>query len=154
VGSNAKERFAGLETPLGRLLRTKTGDCAMDRYDPLKAPAAAAWLALSETERLALVEAYHRKARVRVPNMRLHAAMHAIVETQAALGDETPVLRTLARLIGEGVDRHEAIHAVAATLAGHISDITRGDVSDEDPNAPYFAALEKLTIKSYRRDFG
>lgn len=126
----------------------------MERYDPLKTPMAAAWLALSETERIATVEAYHSKARIRVPNLKLHATYHAIVETQAALGDETPVRRTLARLVGEGLDRHEAVHAVAATLAAHMSDLVRGGASDADPNAPYFAALEKLTATSWRRDFG
>jgi len=126
----------------------------MQRYDPLKAPPAAAWLVLGETDRLALVEAYHRRARVRLPNLKLHATFHAIVENQAAMGDETPVRRTLARLVGEGVDRHEAVHAVAAMLAEHVNRIVRGRASDSDPNAPYFAALEKLTVKSWRRDFG
>jgi hypothetical protein len=123
-------------------------------YDPLKAPVAAEWLALGETERIALVEAYHRKARVRVPNMKVHATMHAIVENQAALGEETPVLRTLARLVGQGVDRHEAVHAVASILIAHISDIASGRATADDPNVPYFAELEKLTVKSWRRDFG
>ena len=126
----------------------------MNRYDPLNAPPAAEWLALSETDRFALIEAYHRKARVRVPNMKLHAICHGIVENQAALGDETPVLRTLARLMGEGVDRHEAIHAVGATLMDQMSKFVRAKAPGKDPNAPYFAALEKLTIKSWRRDFG
>ncbi len=126
----------------------------MERYDPLKAPPAAAWLALGETDRLALVEAYHRKARIRLPNMTLHATYHVIVENQAAHGDETTVRRTLARLAGEGLDRHDAIHAVGATLAEHMSRLARGDAVGADPNAAYFAALEKLTAASWRRDFG
>ncbi len=126
--------------------------CAMERYDPLTAPAAEAWLALSETDRLALVEAYHRKARVRVPNMNLHATLHAVVENQAALGEETPVRRTLARLVDEGMDRHEAVHAVATTFTAVMSNLVSR--SNSDPNAAYFAALENLTRESYRRDFG
>jgi hypothetical protein len=126
----------------------------MQSYDPLKAPTPAEWLALSETERMALVEAYHKKARFSAPNMKLHVTYHAIVETQAAMGDETPVRRTLARLMGEGVDRRQAVHAVASELAWHVSNVVRSRASGADPNAPYFAALEKLTIKSWRRDFG
>ncbi len=126
----------------------------MKRYNPLEAPAPEQWLALDESQRTTLIEAYHRRAGVRVPNLNLHATFHAIVENQAALGDETPVRRTLARLVKEGVDRHEAVHAVAATLAGHMNDLARSAKLPPDPNVPYFAALEKLTIASYRKNFG
>ena len=125
----------------------------MDRYDPLKAPASDEWLALDESERVALVKSYHRRARVVLPNVRAHATFHAIVESQAALGDETPVRRTLERLMKEGVDRHEAIHAVAAALAEHMSDLVRKASPPSDPNAPYFAALEKLSVASWRKDY-
>ena len=126
----------------------------MKRYNPLKAPVAEEWLALSEDNRLALIGAYHRTLRVPPPNLDAHAAFHSIVENQAALGDETPVQRTLARLVGEGMNRHDAVHAVASTLAEHISRLARGVVSGSDPNAAYFAALERLTEASWRRDFG
>jgi hypothetical protein len=97
----------------------------MKRYNPLQAPAAEEWLAISESQRLALVEDYHRRERIRLPNLAAHATFHVIVENQAALGDETPVKRTLARLMKEGVDRHEAIHAVASILAAHMNDLMR-----------------------------
>ena len=127
----------------------------MNLYNPLEAPDPKEWLALSESQRIALVQEYHRRARVQLPNIRVHAAFHAIVENQAALGDETPVQRTLARLMKEGVDRHEAIHAVASKLAVHMNDLLRNAAKpSSDPNAPYFAALEKLTIKSWRKEFG
>ncbi len=126
----------------------------MKRYNPLEAPAPEHWLALDESQRTTLIEAYHRRAGVRVPNLNLHATFHAIVENQAALGDETPVRRTLARLVKEGVDRHEAVHAVAATIAAHMNDLARGAKPPPDPNVLYFAALEKLTIASYRKNFG
>lgn len=126
----------------------------MKRYNPLVAPVSEEWLAMDELERLALVERYHRRAGVVVPNLSLHATLHAIVENQAALGDETPVRRTLARLMKERVDRHEALHAVASVLAEHVSDVARGVSTAPDPNVAYNAALEKLTIASWRRDFG
>jgi hypothetical protein len=76
----------------------------MQRYDPLKAPKAEEWNALDEDERLDLVRAYHRKLRPPVPNLEMHANYHVLIENQAALADETPVRRTLARFIREGVD--------------------------------------------------
>jgi hypothetical protein len=52
---------------------------------------------------------YHRNAGIRLPNSRLHATFHAIVENQAGLGDDAPVQKALERLINEGIDRHEAM---------------------------------------------
>jgi Domain of unknown function (DUF1841) len=126
----------------------------MERYDPLREPSSEEWLEMDELDRTALVETYHRNARIRLPNTRLHATFHVIVENQAALGDETPVRKTLERLMNEGIDRHEAVHAVASVLTEYISDVFRGASLPSDPNAPYFAALEKLTVRSWRRDFG
>ncbi len=126
----------------------------MECYNPLEAPTSEEWLEMDESERIALVESYHRHARIPLPDLRMHATFHAIVENQAALGDETPVRRTLARLVEEGVDRHEAIHAVAATLSEHMSDLVRSASPPSDPNASYFAALEKLTIESWRKNYG
>jgi hypothetical protein len=68
-----------------------------------------------------------------------------------ALGDETPARRITQRLIGEGLDRHDAIHAIGMVLAEHIYDVSKTAKSDKDPNAPYFAALERLTADDWRR---
>jgi len=121
----------------------------MQRYDPLAAPDPEQWLALDEQERIDLVQDYHRRARIGVPNATLHAKLHAIVETQIALGDKTPARRTAQRLMNEGLDRHEAIHAIGSVLAGFIYDLMMVRESDTDPNAPYFAALERLTAKDW-----
>src|SRR5439155_21707934 len=87
------------------------------RYDPQHAPDPEAWLALDEAERTELVFQYHLRARVRLPNARLHATIHVVVENQVALGDEIPVRRTLERLRAEGLDRHDAVHAACSVLA-------------------------------------
>jgi hypothetical protein len=126
----------------------------MKRYDPLKEPAPEEWLDLDEGERLRLVGGYHRHVRARLPNIAAHASLHVIVENQAALGDEIPVHRTLDRLMQEGIDRHEAIHAVATVLAEHMSDLARNSPPQADPNARYFAALEKLTVDTWRQTYG
>lgn len=126
----------------------------MKRYDPLDVTTPEEWLDIDEAERLRLVEGYHRRARVRLPNAVVHATLHVIVENQAALGDEIPVRRTLDRLMKEGIDRHEALHAVASVLAEHMSNLIRGLASQSDPNAVYYAELEKLTVESWRQTYG
>lgn len=45
-------------------------------YNPLKAPKPEKWLELDESKRIDLVEAYHRKEGIQMPNMRLHATIH------------------------------------------------------------------------------
>jgi len=123
----------------------------MKRYDPLEAPEAQEWLALDEQERIDLVLNYHRKARIRLPNAKVHAIIHAMVETQIALGDETPARRAVQRLINEDLDRHEAIHAIGWVLIEFMSDLMDEPESCAEPNAPYFAALEQLTAEDWRR---
>ena len=57
----------------------------------------------------------------------------------------------LARLMGEGLDRHDAIHAIGAVLIGHMSDLMKAGRAEGDPNLPYFAELERLTAEQWRR---
>ena len=122
----------------------------MPDYDPMKAPDAAWWLSLDEDERNALIVDYHRRARVKLPNARAHCAFHAIVETQVAMGDELTVAGTLARLQADGLDRHDALHAIASLLAEGVYDIMKAGKTDSDPNQAYRAALEKLSAKPWR----
>jgi hypothetical protein len=123
----------------------------MQRYNPLVSPDPEEWLALGEQERIDLARDYHRKERIRLPNAKVHATVHAIVETQIALGDETPAPRTAQRLMDAGLDRHEAIHAIGWVLIQFMSDQTETPEFETDPNAPYFAALERLTVEDWRQ---
>ena len=121
----------------------------MTRYDPAKAPNAATWLALDELDRISLVEAYHRRAGVRLPNVRLHATVHAMVENQLA-ATVPAVIDALSRLTGEGLDRHEAIHAIGLVLAEHLGALMRDEPHEADPNAAYERALRALSAESWR----
>ena len=123
----------------------------MRRYDPLAAPAPEEWLSLDEGERIRLVDEYHRRARVRLPNRKTHAIFHVVIENQIAAGDEIPVRGTLARLMDEGLDRHEAIHAIGTALSEHMWNLWHQTEPKADPNAPYFAALDRLTAEEWRR---
>src|SRR3984893_2385088 len=121
------------------------------RYDPLEAPEPEEWLALDEAERIRLAERYHRRAHIRVPSIKAHAAMHVVVENQIALGDELPVRATLDRLVGEGLDRHEAMHAIGLVLAEYIYDLARAREPETQRIESYYVALERLTADYWRR---
>jgi hypothetical protein len=123
----------------------------MKRYDPLKPPDPEQWRSIDEQAQIQIVQDYHRRARIRLPNAMLHAVVHVTVENQIALGDETPVRRTVQRLISEGLDRHEAIHAVGSVLAGYMNDLLRGDDPGAEPISAYYVALDHLTAKEWLR---
>jgi len=123
----------------------------MERYDPLLPPDPAEWLATDEGERIDLIVDYHRGVRVKLPNQRLHATIHVVVENQVAMGDELPVRRSLERLQAEGLDRHEAIHAIGSVLAGHMYDLMKTGGPTGNPNKAYWDELESLTAESWRR---
>ena len=116
----------------------------MNSYDPLKTPDAGQWLALGEQERMLLVEKYHKKARIAMPNHIVHASMHAVVENQLAEG--IPIVKeVLSRLMGEGLDRHEALHAIASVMTKHIYDALRGDQPDGNLGDQYLQELRTFT---------
>jgi hypothetical protein len=123
----------------------------MDRYDPDVAPDPENWLAIDEGERLLLVEWYHRDARIDIPKAarRLHASLHVVVENQLASGDE-PVVRALARLMKEGLSRHDAVHAISCVVSEEIYDLLKLKEAPAAANARYYAAVERLTAAVWR----
>jgi hypothetical protein len=118
-------------------------------YDPDRKLDVEAWLDLDEDERMSLIMDYHRRARIKLPNAKMHAIVHTIVENQAALGSGYVVAETLERLMGEGFDRHEAIHAVGSVLMGHILDLQQGRL-EGDLNEVYVQELAQLSAKKWR----
>jgi hypothetical protein len=117
---------------------------------------------MGEQERIDLVAAYHRRAGIDLRKEKLHAIIHTAVENQIAEGDRLPVGRVVRRLMSEGHDRHDAIHAIGSVLIMHMHDrMTAADAdnrpgavaSDEDPNTRYFAELERLTADGWLRSF-
>jgi hypothetical protein len=121
----------------------------MEHYDPERAIDAEEWIALDEGERQYLVESYHRKKRIKMPNLRAHAVIHVVVENQVALGNEIPVQQTLARLMQEGLGRHDAIHAIGSILAGHMFDLIKHGAKSPGISADYFRQLEELSAKGW-----
>jgi hypothetical protein len=62
-----------------------------------------------------------------------------------------PVKRTVQRLMSEGLDRHDAIHAVGSVLIGHLTDLLAAPQTQTgtDPNPRYYAELDQLTAKGW-----
>ena len=119
----------------------------MSRYNPDRGPDAETWLALDEQERIMLVEQYHRRRRIQLPNRVLHATIHVVVENQLAMR-EPVVVEVCARLQAEGLERHDAIHAIGSILAEQIHSTLSGEVEGE-PNKAYFARLRELTAEKW-----
>ena len=123
----------------------------MDTYDPLYPPDPQTWLDLGESEQLDLVSEYHESIEEECPSPSAHAAIHVAVENQ--LAEHLPsVQAALQRLQAEGLDRHDAVHAITSVLMEHVCDIIQGHSSEADPNEPYYQALEKLTVETWGAD--
>ena len=123
----------------------------IENYDPQHAPDPNWWLALDEQERIDLALDHHRRARVRLPNAPIHAVIHTVVETQIALGDELSVARTLDRLQAEGLERHDAVHAIGSVLAGQMHSAVMGTETGNDLTEAYQRELDELSAESWRR---
>jgi hypothetical protein len=121
----------------------------MEPYDPNHPPPPKEWLALDEEKRIYRVERWHQKRKIRLPNLRAHALFHVMVENQLAMGDEIPCA-TLDRLMREGLDRHDSIHAIASMLAEHMHDLLNDKRQPGDAgNALYYDDLRRLTAQSW-----
>jgi hypothetical protein len=88
------------------------------QYDATEQPDPAIRLELDETERVDLVIDYHRRIGAQLETPELPVMAHVVVENQVALGEVTSVPETLDRLMDEGLDRHEAIHAIGSISHG------------------------------------
>src|ERR1700681_4210330 len=120
------------------------------KYDPRRRLDRERWLAHSEAERIEAARSYHRKRALGGPNLVAHATFHVVVENQVALGGATPVQATLARLMDEGLDRHDAVHAIGSVLASHVYDLLKAPEERTDPNTTYYAELSKLNATAWR----
>jgi hypothetical protein len=124
-------------------------DEPIDTYEAELAPDPVAWLEHHEQERSRLVEEHHVELGDELPNLELHAMMHATVETQLALGQPPGVARTLARLQSAGVLRHDAIHAIAAELAELMRELSLGTAPAGDPNEYFERLLEGVDPREW-----
>ena len=121
----------------------------MDSYNPDTSPTPPDWLQTDEGERIELVSAYHRRKKIKLPNAQLHAVIHVVVENQLALGEDM-VVNALARLQGEGLSRHDALHAIGSVLAEYLYELMQEDASTGASYQQYLERLPRLTAKNWR----
>jgi hypothetical protein len=119
------------------------------RYDPMKGPKPQKWLSAEEDERLEAVLRYHRGLKIDVGSERMHAVIHTAVETQLAEG-HSGASHALLRLLGEGLDRHEAVHAIATVFSKQLHGALQGRQFNREA---YERDLEQLTVEAWRRFF-
>ena len=122
------------------------------RYDPDVAPDPESWLALDESIRQELARKAHDPApdwHPKATAKHAHVIYHVMVENQVAANDPPEVAAALARLTEEGLDRHDALHAVANILAEETWSMLK-EKRSFDTDA-YQARLEKLKASDWRR---
>lgn len=119
-------------------------------YDPDVAPNPSEWLALDEGERIRLAKDFHVSNRIKAPNLKGHAAFHAIVENQIAMGFG-PSCGAIERLQQQGLSRHDAIHAIGSVVAEFLHEIlTAQDVSaSKSIQTRMDTAIEALSAKEW-----
>ena len=72
------------------------------------------------------------------------------MENQIAEGLDC-VVRTMARLMSEGLSRHDALHAIGSVVAEHLYEIVK---KTQDDPTQYNAAVERLSAKGWRQRYG
>jgi hypothetical protein len=118
------------------------------RYDPDAGPDPDEWLAADEAEREIAVRRHHKHAHQQVgESARTHAAIHVIVENQLAEG-HAEAIATLERLTAEGLDRHEAVHAIGSVVAREMWEMVQNQTVHDA--ARYARRLKRLTAARWR----
>ncbi len=70
----------------------------------------------------------------------------------SALGDEMSAQATLERLMREGLDRHEAIHAIGSVLVEFLQELVDDD-APQQVNESYNEELKKLTAAEWLKTY-
>jgi hypothetical protein len=120
----------------------------MKKYDADIEPDSKAWLSMDESEREVLVLRYHKQLGLDFPGLRTHVLFHNIIENQ--LAEKIPeVVEKLQELTSDGLERHEAIHAIGRVFADLFYYLMKGETSGTDFNKDYHTRLKALTAESW-----
>ncbi|WP_159820025.1 hypothetical protein [Colwellia sp. 20A7] len=121
----------------------------MDTYNPNKAVEPENWLALDEATRIELVHDFHigLDHELTEDALSVHSSIHVIVENQLAMEVDL-IPETIAKLTRQGLNRHEAIHAIGAIITEDIFNVMKGNTEEFSPKK-YRRKLEKLTAKRW-----
>ena len=123
----------------------------MESYNPENTVNSDEWLALDEGVRLQLIEDYHNTLNLPMETaaLKMHCMLHVTVENQLAEAEYPIIQQTLDKLTRQGLDRHDALHAIASILCNGLFDAMRGAES-EFSIKNYRRKLEKLTAKRWK----
>ena len=123
----------------------------MNTYNPLFEQDKEEWLGASELDRLVAVREFHERSGEEFEEgaLMVHSSIHVIVENQLAEGVDL-IPETVAKLIRQGLNRHEAIHAIGAIISEDIYNIVRGKDIEFSPKK-YRKKLEKITAKRWSK---
>ncbi|MCF6204269.1 MAG: DUF1841 family protein [Methylococcaceae bacterium] len=123
----------------------------MKKYIALLAPEPEEWLAIDESERINLVEIFHEDFEEEVPKgkERIHASIHVIVENQLIETEYAPIV--VKKLIQQGLDRHDALHAVGAIIAEDLFNIHHSKEKEHWDEKAYIKRLKNLTAKRWKK---
>ena len=121
----------------------------MDKYNPDKPVDPEDWSALDEAIQIELVHDFHSELDLEMTGeaLRVHSSIHVIVENQLAMGVDL-IAETIAKLTRQGLNRHDAIHAIGAIISEDIFDVIKGNVAEFSP-IKYRRKLEKITAKRW-----
>lgn len=129
------------------------GEPLASAYDADRGPSLELWLALSQADMVAAIEHYHRRhhLRRRSDALRAHAVLHMAIETQIAEGEPAEARAALERLRRQGLDRHEAVHALGAVFSTQLGLALQNDRFDD---AGYARELKAVDAATWRREQG
>jgi hypothetical protein len=118
-------------------------------YDASRDPVPG-WLDIDEQERLDRVTRYHLTAltdKQLPPSMDRHAGLHVAVEDQLVSGKPAELRKALQQLMGDGMSRHDAVHAAGWVMTKHMQKALEERTAMD--NDAYLRDLDALTLKSW-----
>lgn len=122
----------------------------MNNYNPHSQPDPEEWQELDEQEQIVLISEYHEREQIDLPGGSVHAAFHAAVENQLAEG-MPDVREALSRLMEEGLDRHEAVHAVGSVLAECAWSALQPEGAAAGLNEEYLERVRALSAEEWKK---
>ena len=81
------------------------------------------------------------------PNLQRHVGMHVLVEQQVARDEPPEAAQALARLRRDGMNRHDAVHAIGFILTEHMKRAMESRMPVDE--SAYGRELSQLTLKSW-----
>ncbi len=119
-------------------------------YDAALGPDPGVWLNLDQGDMILAIEHHHVRERLRSRSSGLHshAVVHMAVETQLAEDHPSESRQALERLRAQGLDRHEAVHALGAVFSAHLGQAVRTDHFDQQG---YARDLAQLDAEAWRK---